>query len=77
MFIEFDRKRGGHVLILTRGEEINKRCCVCGKEINPPFFICETRKQLFCRECNTGKDCIIPSFKEDHVHFNIVEVIEG
>lgn len=74
MFVEFNKLKQGHILILNKNEEFSKRCFVCGKDVEVPFFICVTQKLPFHEECENRTKCKPKSFKEDHFHLKIVEV---
>ena len=75
MYVEFDKQRQGHLLILNKGEEFEKKCFVCGKDVEVPFFICDTSKQSFHPECEKKMKCVV-KIGENHFHLKIVDVVE-
>ena len=77
MILELDKLKQGHVLILKKGDEFSKTCFVCGKEIKDDiFYLCETLKLPFHKECENRTKCKSKSFKEDHRHLKIVDVVK-
>ena len=48
-------------------EDDLKLCCVCGCEIELPFYLCKELRKAYCEKCGPKNNCALMK-TQDHEH---------